>query len=144
MQEAQKLAATAVRQVLDGAALPAVLTTLAAATDDAGGRRRALVQELAYGTLRYWGTLDALVRHLAAKPLSDPLLGPLLAVALYQLDHTRAPAFAIVDRAVAAAGQIARPAAKGLANAILRRYLRERAALQSTVLADRRARYRCV
>lgn len=141
MQEAQKLAATAVRQVLDGAALPAILTTQATATDDAGGRRRALVQELAYGTLRHWGTLDALVRHLAAKPLSDPLLGPLLAVALYQLDHTRAPAFAIVDRAVAAAGEIARPAAKGLVNAILRRYLRERAALRSTVLADRRARY---
>lgn len=141
MQEAQKLAATAVRRVLDGTALPAVLTSLAAGTDDAGGRRRALVQELAYGTLRHWGTLDALVRHLAAKPLSDPLLGPLLAVALYQLDHTRAPAFAIVDRAVAAAGDIARPAAKGLVNAILRRYLRERPALQSTVLADRRARH---
>jgi hypothetical protein len=53
----------------------------------------------------------------------------LIAVALYQLDHTRAPPFAIVDHAVNAAAIVARPAAKPLANAVLRRYLRERESL---------------
>ncbi len=141
MQEAQRLAALAVQQVIQGSALPAALAALAPPADDTGGRRRALVQELAYGTLRYWGELDALVRRLASKPFSDPGLGPLLAVALYQLEHTRAPAFAIVDRAVAAASDIARPAAKGMVNAILRRYLREREALRAEVRADAVARY---
>ncbi len=130
MEDAQRQAALVVRRVLEGAALPAALAAVAAtesATRSAPrGRRRALVQELAYGTLRHWGRLDALAQALSAKPFSDPLLASLVAVALYQLDHTRAPAFAIVDHAVNAAGATVRPAAKRLVNALLRRYLRER------------------
>ena len=91
MQEAQRLAALAVQRVMQGSALPVALAAVAPSGDDAGGRRRALVQELAYGTLRHWGELEALVRRLAKKPFSDPVLAPLVAVALYQLDHTRAP-----------------------------------------------------
>ena len=141
MQEAQRQAALAVARVMEGSALPVALAAVAPAGGDTAGRRRALVQELAYGTLRHWGELDALVRRLASKPFSDPLLGPLTAVALYQLDHTRAPAFAIVDRAVAAAAELARPAAKGVVNAMLRRYLREREALRAAVRSDPVARY---
>ena len=141
MQEAQKQAARAVAKVMEGSTLPAALAAFAPDAGDAAGRRRALVQELAYGTLRHWGELDALVRCLARKPFSDPLLGTLTAVALYQLEHTRAPAFAIVDRAVAAAAELARPAAKGVVNAMLRRYLREREALRSAVRSDPVARY---
>ena len=55
------------------------------------------------------------------------LLGA-LHVALYQLEHMRAEPHAVVDRAVAAAGEAVRPQAKGLVNALLRRYLREREA----------------
>jgi 16S rRNA (cytosine967-C5)-methyltransferase len=99
------------------------------------------VQELAYGTLRHWGTLDALVKKLAAKPLTDPALGVLIAVALYQIDHTRAPPFAVVDHAVNTAANIARPAAKALVNALLRRYLREREALNAAVRDDPVARW---
>ena len=141
MQEAQRQAALAVARVMEGSALPVALAAVAPAGGDTAGRRRALVQELAYGTLRHWGELDALVRRLASKPFSDALLGPLTAVALYQLDHTRAPAFAIVDRAVAAAAELARPAAKGVVNAMLRRYLREREALRAAVRSDPVARY---
>ena len=93
------------------------------------------MQELAYGTLRYWGRLAALTDALATKPLSDPLLAALVAVALYQLDHTDAPAFAVVDRAVDAAALLVRPQAKALVNAMLRRYLRERDALNAKVAA---------
>jgi 16S rRNA (cytosine967-C5)-methyltransferase len=132
MQREQMLAALAVTRVFDGATLRDAL----AAVDDASALRgRTLVQELAYGTLRHWGRLDALVAALARKPIPDPLLRALIAVALYQLDHTRAPAFAVVDRAVTAAGEAIRPAAKPLANALLRRYLRERDALNAAVVA---------
>ena len=81
MQEAQKLAALAVRRVLDGTTLPVALAAVTAGASDAG-RRRSLVQELAYGTLRHWGTLEALTRRLAAKPFTDPPLAALTAVAL--------------------------------------------------------------
>ena len=136
MQESQRQAALAVRRVLDGATLGAALAAVAPAAAAEAGRRRALVQELAYGTLRHWGTLDALVRRLATKPFSDAVLPSLLAVALYQLEHTRAPPFAVVDHAVNAAATLARPAAKPLANAILRRFLRERDALLDAVRED--------
>lgn len=132
MQREQMLAALAVTRVFDGAMLRDAL----AAVDDASALRgRTLVQELAYGTLRHWGRLDALVGALARKAIPDPLLRALIAVALYQLDHTRAPAFAVVDRAVAAAGEAVRPAAKSLTNALLRRYLRERDVLNKSVAA---------
>ena len=143
MDGAQRQAALAVRRVLDGGTLGAALTHEAAAAgeDPAGGRRHALVQELAYGTLRHWGTLDALTRRLVSKPLSDPLLPCLVAVALYQLQYTRAPTFAIVSHAVDNAAAMVRPAAKALVNALLRRYLRERAALDESVRADPVARW---
>ncbi len=141
MQEAQRIAALVVDRVLGGATLPSALAAIAPPEDDARGRRRSLVQELAYGTLRHWGTLDALVRMLAAKPFGDPTLGQLVAVALYQLEHTHAPPFAVVDHAVNAAATIARPAAKPLVNALLRRYLREREALNRAVAGDPIARW---
>jgi 16S rRNA (cytosine967-C5)-methyltransferase len=141
VQEAQRLAALSVRRVLDGSTLPAALAEIAPVEIDAPGRRRALVQELAYGTLRHWGTLDALVRKLVARPFSDPALGCLVAVAIYQLDHTRAPPFAVVDHAVNAAAALTRPAAKALVNAVLRRYLREREALSAAVSDDPVARW---
>ena len=80
-------------------------------------------------------------RKLAAKPFSDPALSTLVAIALYQLDHTRAPPFAVVDHAVNAAAKVARPAAKSLVNALLRRYLREREALLAAVRSDPVARW---
>jgi len=140
MEQAQQLAAKAVQRVLGGATLPASLAAVAPGGPDEA-RRRALVQELAYGTLRYWGELSALTARLAAKPFADPVLGMLVAVAIYELDHTRAPPFAIVDHAVNAAARLARPAAKALVNALLRRYLREREALRAAVRADPVARW---
>ena len=141
MEGAQRQAALAIRRVHEGATLGSALAAASAGEDAAGGRRHALVQELAYGTLRHWGTLDALTRRVATKPLTDPLLACLVAVALYQLDHTRAPPFAIVNHAVDNAASMVRPAAKALVNALLRRYLRERDALQAAVRADPVARW---
>ncbi len=126
---------------MDGAALPGALAAVAPPGDAAAGRRHALVQELAYGTLRHWGTLAALVARLAAKPPSDPALSCLVAVALYQLEHTRAPPFAVVDNAVDAASTLVRPAVKPLVNALLRRFLREREALRAALDDDPVARW---
>ena len=132
------LAARAVTRVLGGAR---IREALAEVDDGSALRGRALVQELTYGTLRHWGTLDALAGALVRKPIAEPLLRSLVAVAIYQLDHTRAPAFAVVDRAVFAAGELVRPGAKALVNAVLRRYLRERESINEAVNADDVARW---
>jgi len=138
MQREQTRAALAVMRVFDGAQLR---DALAQVDDRSALRGRTLVAELAYGTLRHWGSVDAIVSCLAAKPIADPLLRTLIAVALYQLDHTRAPPFAVVDRVVAAAAEAVRPAAKSLVNALLRRYLREREAIRAEVMQRDVARY---
>jgi len=141
MEEAQRQAALVVHGVLAGTTLPEAMAKFAGSGEPSGGRRRALVQELAYGTLRHWGTLDALVRALASKPFSDAALPVLVAIAIYQIEHTRAPEFAVVDHAVSAAAKLTRPAAKALVNALLRRYLRERDALNAAVREDPVARW---
>ncbi len=133
MQQSQRQAVEVIARVLDGAALPAAI---AAVNLDDAGAARALVQELAYGTLRHYGRLDALQRMLATKPLVDRDVALLVDVALYQIAHTRAPAFAIVDQAVDAVVAMGKPAAKSLVNALLRRYLRERAALDARAASD--------
>ena len=131
-------AARAVTQVMGGVRLR---DALADVDDGKALRGRMLVQELVYGALRHWGTLDAIAGALVRKPIADPLLRSLVAVALYQLDYTRAPAFAVVDRAVFAAGELVRPGAKALVNALLRRYLRERTTIVEAVQADDVARW---
>jgi 16S rRNA (cytosine967-C5)-methyltransferase len=138
LSASQRLAALAVARVHAGTPLPAALAEIGA---QASGPARALVQELAYGTLRHWGTLDFVARALATKPVSEVPLHALVCVALYQLEHAKAPAFAVVDQAVDAAALIGRPAARGLVNAMLRRYLRERADLLERAQRDKVARW---
>ena len=138
MHAEQMQAARAVMRVFEGANLR---DALAEVDDGKNLRGRTLVQELAYGTLRHFGTLDAITNALARKPLPDAALRALVAVALYQLDHTRAPPFAVVDRAVFAAGKLTRPATKGLVNALLRRYQRERPAVHEAIRTSEVARY---
>ncbi len=131
-------AARAVTRVLEGAQLR---TALAEVDAHDASRGQAFVQELAYGTLRHLGRLEAIAGQLVRKPMSDALLRALVDVALYQLEETRAPAFAVVDRAVAAAGTLVRPAAKPLVNALLRRYLRERDAVNAAIRDNEVARW---
>ncbi len=137
MEEAQRIAAKAVRRVLAGVALGAAL-------DEAGASaspERALATELAYGTLRFLGQERAIVQTLAERPLADAGVGALLWVALYQLIHTSAPAHAVVDSAVRATGRLKLTSAKGLTNAILRTFLRRRARVLEDVARDAEARY---
>jgi len=139
MHHEQAQAARVVERVLGGATLTVALR--AEEVRAAPGRGQALVQELAYGSLRHYGTLRALGARLATRPIGDAEVRALLVVALYQIRSTRAPAFAVVDRAVEAVSLLGRGPARGLVNAILRRYLRERDALEAAVLVDPVARW---
>jgi 16S rRNA (cytosine967-C5)-methyltransferase len=137
MEHAQRVAAKAVRRVLAGATLPVAL----AASGGLAEVDRALIQELAYGTLRFLGQLRAIVRELADRPLADASVEALLWVALYQLIHTRAPQHAVVNAAVQATERLKKSSARGLTNAILRNFLRRRGALQATIGTNDVARF---
>jgi 16S rRNA (cytosine967-C5)-methyltransferase len=137
MEQAQRIAAKAIRRVLAG-------VTLGGALEEAGASKssqRALATELAYGSLRFLGQERLAVRKLAERPLTDSSVEALLWVALYQLIHTTAPPHAVVDSAVRATGQLKRTSAKGLTNAILRTFLRRRESILEDVAQDTEGRY---
>ncbi len=109
----------------------------------ADGRDRALVQELAYGSLRLLPRLEALAAGLMHRPLkpADRDLEALILVGLYQLVGTRIPPHAAVAATVAAAKSRKRPWASGLVNALLRRYEREGAQIEARIVAEPRVRW---
>ncbi|MGP1676073.1 MAG: 16S rRNA (cytosine(967)-C(5))-methyltransferase RsmB [Burkholderiales bacterium] len=94
---------------------------------EAGSSLGAAVQDLAYGTLRNLGLLDAILAQLLRKPVK-PAVHALLLAALYQLRARPRSSHTTVDQAVRAMSRL-EPAAKGLANAVLRNYLRQADAL---------------
>jgi 16S rRNA (cytosine967-C5)-methyltransferase len=100
------------------------------------------VQDLCYGSLRDFGYLDALIAALAHKPIADPELRALLACALRALRRERVAAHTVVNEAVTACGVLGFPAAKGLVNALLRNFLRQRSTLETAVEDDDVARWR--
>lgn len=141
MVEAQRLASAVLGRVLAGRSLDAELAAAWRRQPQLGARERAAVQDLAYGALRFRGRLDALLDALLDKPLKDARLRTLLLVALYQLEYARAAPHAVVDHAVRACQGIGATSAKGLANAVLRNFLRRRAALRARVERAEAARY---
>src|SRR5512143_3745975 len=135
MRKLQKLAAGTLEEILSGAALHQVLPQRLQQLKTPG--ERGALQDIVYGSLRQLGRLDAWLTALLERPLTDPQLGWLLRVALYQLAYTRAPAHAVVHNAVTAAGLGWR---RGLANAVLRNFQRRRAELERIADAPPSAR----
>jgi 16S rRNA (cytosine967-C5)-methyltransferase len=133
-------AANAVAQVRAGAALPEALKTafgVTAATPQARGA----IQDIAYRTMRQLGRCEALLGLMASKAPEPAMLASLLCCALALLDtpENEAPyeAFTVVDQAVTVATSHPDMAhAKGMVNAVLRRFLRERAELVAAALKN--------
>jgi 16S rRNA (cytosine967-C5)-methyltransferase len=128
MQQVQRLASAVIGHVLRGRSLDAELAILRG-HPGLSAQQRAATHDICFGTLRFLGRLDALLDALLDKPLHDDRLRDLLRVALYQLEYTKTAQHAIVDQAVRACERLGLAAAKGLTNAVLRAFLRRRAAL---------------
>jgi 16S rRNA (cytosine967-C5)-methyltransferase len=81
-----------------------------------------LIQELTFGAVRHFFSLSSEIEHGLITPLKprDSILFCLLIIGVYQLRHTRVPAYAAVSETVNATRQIGRPWARGLVNQILR------------------------
>ncbi len=88
----------------------------------------ALCQHLCYGVLRWQPQLTAITGQLLNKPLKtkDGDISALLLVGLYQLREMRLPEHAVISETVNACAQLGKPWAKGLINATLRQYQREK------------------
>ena len=136
-------AATALAQVDAGNALPRALSLTFESMRATGGARGA-IQDLSYRSMRHWGRGRALLALLADKPVQQPVLHSLLCCALALLSEA-APAYnahTLVDQAVTACGadrELAK--AKGLVNAVLRRYLREHERLLQQLQSDPTAQW---
>jgi 16S rRNA (cytosine967-C5)-methyltransferase len=86
-------------------------------------RDAAFATQLAYGTLRAQGTLDAILAGLVSRPLAelDPRVLDLLRLGAYQLIDLRVPSHAAVDTTVDLTRAIVGTGASGLVNAVLRK-----------------------
>ena len=114
-----------------------------AARECADPRDAALLSELCYGTLRWQPRLEALLARMLERPLkaADRDIGLLLLLGLYQLAYLRVPPHAAVQQTVEACRALGKEWAAGLVNAVLRRYQREKDALEVALAGDEVARY---
>ena len=140
MHTVQQQAGQVVCQVLSGRNLNQVLSTALQAVPGMAPQQRGALQDLCYGTLRFYGQLQRILEQLLHKPVPDAQLRCLLLVALYQLLHTKAAPYAVVDHAVRAVRQ-RNAAAGGLANAVLRNFLRQREVVLASVNGTEEGRY---
>ncbi len=95
--------------------------------------QRPLTQEMSFGVLRWYYRLNPLLNSMLSKPLrgKKKSLHYLLLVGLYQIIYLDKVDYAVVKETVNTCIEIQQSWAKGLVNAILRRFIRE----QETLLA---------
>lgn len=86
------------------------------------GRDAAFATEMTYGTLRRRGVLDAIITHVAQRPIKDmtPEVLSILELGAYQLLYTRVEDHASVDTSVRLTRGVGFPNATGFVNATLR------------------------
>jgi 16S rRNA (cytosine967-C5)-methyltransferase len=133
---ARAAAARTVGAVLRGRSLDAALTEVISALSPALAGERALIQEMAYGALRWYYRLAPLVQGFVSKPIQDEDLEALLLIGFYQLLHMRVAPHAAVQETVEAATVLKKVWAKGMINALLRRLLREEAEIRQRIATE--------
>jgi 16S rRNA (cytosine967-C5)-methyltransferase len=141
-QDARASAARVLARVIaSGQSLPDALAVEFRSMSDPG--LRPLVQELSYGSLRWYYRLDALLCQLLARPLKerDIDLRCLLLAGLYQLDKLALPPRVAVHETVQATAALGKRWASGLVNAVLRNFQRRSSELEPAVAGSEQSRY---
>lgn len=121
MQEYEQAVSTLLQIVINGRSMENSLQ----------GDVSPLARQIIYGVLRDYYTLDYLTTSLLDKPLPTKHtdLKLLLFCGIYSIRSLNRPAHASVNAAVETSSQLGKKWAKGLINAILRNYLRQRTSL---------------
>jgi 16S rRNA (cytosine967-C5)-methyltransferase len=106
-------------------------------------RDRAMVRAIAYGVMRFYPRLEQVLDQLLDRPMKrgETRLRSLLLAGLYQINGMNTPAHAAVDATVSATVAIGRPRARGLVNAVMRRYLRERETIDAHAIQSQAGRW---
>jgi 16S rRNA (cytosine967-C5)-methyltransferase len=133
---ARSISAYAVARILrEGVTLDSALAGALAAAEE---RLAPTVRSLCYGAVRGYYRHEAILGRLLSQPVGslDYLVRALLSVALFELEDARSPDYAIVDAAVKSAKATDAARASGLVNAVLRRYLRERATIDAQIASN--------
>lgn len=91
-----------------------------------------LTKNLCFGVCRHFFALEAIAYKLVKKK-PDPDLWLILLIGLYQLKFLDKPNYAVVYETVALVDKLKKSWAKGLINAVLRRYCREHEAIILTL-----------
>ena len=131
------LAAQALSRIVhDGVSLRVCFATFSTKLSDA--RDRALLSALLHAGARWWLRFDAALQGLLERPLHErePQVHALLLLGLVQLEILGLPEYAAVAATVEATRALGKPKFANLANAILRRWLRERDARNAALDAD--------
>jgi 16S rRNA (cytosine967-C5)-methyltransferase len=126
-------AALAVHEVVhQGRSADAVLEATQARAD------RAAIRAIALGTLRWYLRLAPALEPLVSRPFAElsPKLSALLVTAAHQVEYSRGAPEAQVHLAVDASRIIDEPRASGMVNAVLRKFVAQRAALLAEVDRD--------
>jgi len=134
------LAAQALARIVRGESLRTVFAAAAPRLADA--RDRALLSNLLHEGARWWLRYDAALDRLLERPLRERELDvhALGVLGIIQLDVLRLPEYAAVAATVEAARSLRKPKFAGLINALRRRWLREREAMNAELDADPVAR----
>ena len=95
-------------------------------TDFSNHPEISLLQEICFGTCRWYLSLEFLLYKLVAKPIKekDEDVKSLILIGLYQLKELNIADHAVVNETVAASTALNKPWAKPLINAVLRKYQR--------------------
>ena len=124
------------RVVFDGISLRVALAQ--STPKFADPRDRALLSASLFEAARWWLRLDAALAELLEKPLPPKArdVRALLVLGLAQIDVLDMPDYAVVASCVDAARELGHANYAGLVNALLRRFGRERTALDAKLDAD--------
>ncbi|MBM7038553.1 16S rRNA (cytosine(967)-C(5))-methyltransferase RsmB [Vibrio ulleungensis] len=106
-------------------------------------RDHALLQEICYGSLRVLPRLEAIASELMDKPLKGKqrVFHHLILVGLYQLSAMRVAEHAAVAETVEATKDLKGPRLRGLINAVLRNYQRNKEALDAKAISFDAGKY---
>jgi len=121
-------AAEVIAQVLRGQSLSMLLPEYAPRVDE---KDRALFKEICFGSLRWYPQISILLKQLIQKPLreKDLEIQGLIVSGIYQLMYMRISEHAVVNETVSAVNGLNRKWAKGLVNAVLRSFQRQKMSL---------------
>ena len=136
LSQVQTLAAQTLAAVASGKNLSDELAYIIAQNPELTAQDKGMLQDIAYGCQRHLGSLKFMLGKMLNKPIDNEALQSYLLVALYQLNHTQNAPHAVVNEAVNHIARIGHGQYRSFANAIFRRFLREKEGLNKACRYD--------